>query len=95
MRKKIALMAVAGLAIGFGAPRQAHAGTEMVEPQGAPVPRYEYAPAPAPRPVVYYAPPPVRVVVYPGYGYYGPRFRGYGYHRSYARRGHWRGHHWR
>jgi hypothetical protein len=82
-------------AFGLASVPSAHAGTEMITDNSAPVPRYEYAPPP----VVYYAPPPVQFVVYPGYGYYGgyyaPRFRGYGYHRFYGHGGHGHGGHGR
>ena len=91
--KKIGLMALAVCAVGFAAVPRASAGTEMVEPEYAPAPRYNYTPR-----RVYYVPPPVRIVVFPRYAYYGPRFGtyGYGYRRFHGHRGyHGRGHHWR
>jgi hypothetical protein len=82
MFKKFALIALTTVAFGFAA--RANAGTEMITDNSAAAPAYNYAPAPPP--VVYYAPVPVGVVVYPGYAYYGARFRGgYGYRRVYAR----------
>ncbi len=88
MLKKLSLIAVAVVALGFVP--GAMAGDEMVTDNSA---TYNYAPPPPP-PVYYYAPPPVRVVVYPEYAYYrAPLFRGYGYHRSYGRRPYWNGHH--
>ena len=92
--KKIGLMALVICGVGFGAAPRASAGTEVVEPEYAPAPRYHYTP---PR-QVYYVPPPVRVVVFPRYAYYGPRFGayGYGYQRFHGHRGyHGRGHHGR
>ena len=87
MWKKLSLIAVAVLALGV-TPRS-HAGTEMVEPERTPAPRYNYTPPPPPR--VYYAPPRVRVVVYPSFGYCGPVFRGYGYGGFCGRRVFWHG----
>ena len=60
--KKTGLMAVAVCAIGFAAVPRASAGTEVVEPEYAPAPRYNYTP---PRRVYYVPPPPVRIVVFP------------------------------
>ena len=95
MGKKIIVMALAVFAFGFGSALRSNAGTEMIEPYGAPAPTYGYAP---PRRPVYYAPPlPVSVVVVPAYRYYGPRFGVYGAHRFYGRHAYWRSHHhhWR
>ena len=58
------------------------AGTEVINGYGAPAPTYNYAPPPPPRPVYYVPPPPVNVLVFPAYGYVGPRF---GIHRFYGR----------
>ncbi|MEP6820998.1 MAG: hypothetical protein ABI946_01470 [Chthoniobacterales bacterium] len=91
--KKTGLMALAVCAVGFTAVPRASAGTEMVEPEYAPAPRANYTP---PVPVYYVPPPVVRIVVYPRYAYYGPRFHAYGYQRVYGRRGyHGRSHHGR
>jgi hypothetical protein len=93
MWKKFVVLAV--LAFGFGSISRANAGTEIVRDYGGGEIN-DYAPPP-PRPV-YYAPPPpvVGVVVYPTYGYYGPRYRVYGGHRYYDRRVYYRSHrHWR
>jgi hypothetical protein len=88
---KLGLIGLAGFA--FASASQLRAGTEMVEPERAPAPRYSYDYAPPPPAVVYYAPPPVRVVVAPAYAYYGPRYRAYGHQRFYGRRSHWHGGH--
>ncbi|MBA3882571.1 MAG: hypothetical protein H0X73_07605 [Chthoniobacterales bacterium] len=81
MLKKITLIGFAVLAFGLA---RANAGTEMVEPERAPAPSYNYAPPPR----VYYAPPPPPppVVVYPAFGYYAPRVRVFAYHRVIPRR---------
>ena len=89
MWKKLSLIALAVFTFGFVSARLSNAGTEMLTDESAAAPTYNYAPPPR----VYYAPPPVRVVVYPGYAYYGRPFRAYGYHRFYGRRGYWHGHH--
>ena len=81
----VLLLVILGMA---SAPR-ARAGTEMVEPDTAPAPRYNYAPRP-----VYYPRPLIGVAVYPRFGYY-PRPFYYGHRHFYGRRGYWRGHHWR
>jgi hypothetical protein len=95
MAKKIILIASMVLAFGFASAKRSNAGTEMVEPYTAPAPTYNYAPPP-PRPVYYAPPPPVSVVVYPAFGYYGPRFGFYRGHRFHGRHGYWRSHHhWR
>ncbi len=95
MVKKIIVIVLAVLAFGFGSALRSRAGTEMIEPYSAPASTYNYAPPP-PRPVYYAPPPPVGVVIYPAYGYYGPRFGFYGAHRFYGRHGYWRSHHhWR
>ena len=74
MAKKIILLAALAMC-GFGFGTTANAGTEVIDGYGAPPPRYNYAPLP-PRPI-YYAPrPPVNVVIFPAYGYRGPRFVG-------------------
>jgi hypothetical protein len=88
MGKRLIVIALA--VVGFASAPSSNAGTEVVEPQYAPRQTYNYAP---PSPVIYYAPPPVRVVVYPTIGYYGPRYRVYGYERRY-RHGYHRSHHW-
>jgi len=95
MAKKIILIISAVLA--FGSVMSSNAGTEVIERYSAPAPTYNYAPPP-PRPV-YYAPPPpvpVNVLIYPAYGYYGPRFGFHRVHRFDDRRAYWRSyHHWR
>ena len=83
---KLRLIALAGLA--FACIPQVHAGVEVVEPDYAPAPRYNYVP---PRPtVVYYAPQPV-VYVEPLYAYRRPYYRYHAPHRFYRGAGHWRG----
>ena len=91
MWTKLIVIALAVSAIGFAAAPRSNAGTEVVEPQYAPQQTYNYEPPPRP---VYYAPPPrVNVLIFPAYGYYGPRF---GVHRFYGRHVYWRpDHHWR
>ncbi len=92
MAKTFIVTAVAALAFGFGSAMTSNAGTEVIDRYSAPAPAYNYAPPPPPRPI-YYAPrPPVNVLVFPAYGYYGPRF---GIHRFPGRRVFWRPHHWR
>jgi hypothetical protein len=92
MGKKLIVIALA--AVGLASAPRSNAGTEIVRDYGgAEINNY----VPPPRPV-YYAPPPpvVGVVVYPTYGYYGPRYRVYGGHRYYDRRVYYRSHrHWR
>ena len=79
---------VTALAV-FGFAVCSNAGTEVIDGYGTPAPRYNYAPPP-PRPV-YYAPvPPVNVLIFPAYGYCGPRF---GVHRAYGRHVYLRSHH--
>jgi len=91
MWTKLIVIALAVSAIGFAAAPRSNAGTEVVEPQYAPQQTYNYAPPP--RPVYYAPPPPVNVLIFPAYGYYGPRF---GVHRFYGRHVYWRpDHHWR
>ncbi len=90
MAKPLSLIAVAALAL--AAAPSSKAGTEMITDNSAPVPVRRYY-APSPRPVLY-APPPVPVVVYPRFGYYGPRFRAYGYHRFYRGRFYRHRHFW-
>jgi hypothetical protein len=56
--------------VAFGFVSATNAGTEVVRDYGGrEVNNY------APPPPVYYPPPPVGVVVYPSYGFFGPRFR--------------------
>jgi len=96
MAKKTILILSAVLAFGFGFALRSNAGTEVIERYSAPAPNYNYAPPP-PRPV-YYAPPPepVNVLIYPAYGYCGPRFGFSRVHRFDGRRAYWRSyHHWR
>jgi hypothetical protein len=83
MAKKIILTVSAVLAFGFGSALRSNAGTEVIDRySAAPAPAYNYAP-----------PPPVNVLIFPAYGYYGPRF---GVHRFYGRHVYWRtDHHWR
>jgi len=89
MGKKLIVIALAVSA--FTSATRSNAGTEIVEPQYAPQQTYNYAPPP--RPVYYAPPPPVNVLIFPAYGYYGPRF---GVHRFYGRHVYWRpDHHWR
>ena len=91
MWTKLIVIALAVSAIGFAAAPRSNAGTEVVEPQYAPQQTYNYAPPP--RPVYYAPPPPVNVLIFPAYGYYGPRF---GVHRFYGRHVYWcPDHHWR
>ena len=93
MVKKLIVIAMIVFAFAFGSALRSNAGTEVIEPYSAPAPTYNYAP---PRPVYYTPPPPVGVVIYPAYGYYGPRFGFYGAHRFHSRHGYWRSHHhWR
>lgn len=93
MWKKLTVIALAVLAFGFASVTRLSAGTEVVEPNRAPRPTYNYAPPPP----VYYAPPVFGVAVYPafGFGFRGPRFRAFGPRRFHGPRVHWRGHHWR
>ncbi len=96
MAKKTILILSAVLAFGFGFALRSNAGTEVIDRYSAPAPAYNYAPPP-PRPV-YYAPPPVpvNVLIYPAYGYCGPRFGFSRVHRFDGRRAYWRSyHHWR
>ena len=92
MAKKIFAIALAVFAFAFGSALRSNAGTEVIDGYSGPPPAYNYAPPP-PRPV-YYAPPPrVNVVIFPAYGYYGPRF---GVHRFHGRHVYLRRHHhWR
>lgn len=88
MAKKFIVATFAVFAFAFGLVVSSNAGTDVVPGYGAPAPAYNYAPPP-PRPI-YYAPrPPVNVLVFPAYGYYGPRF---GVHRFYGGRVYWRSH---
>ncbi len=90
MAKKIILIVSAVLAFGFGFALRSNAGTEVIDRYSAPAPAYNYPPPP--RPVYYAPPPPVSVLIFPAYGYYGPRF---GVHRFYDRHVYRRSHHWR
>ena len=91
MWTKLIVIGLAVSAVGFASAPRSNAGTEVVEPQYAPQQTYNYAPPP--RPVYYAPPPPVNVLIFPAYGYYGPRF---GVHRFYGRHVYWRpDHHWR
>jgi hypothetical protein len=87
MWKKLAILVV------FGFSSAAYAGTEVIRDYGADqYNNYAPAPLPPPRPVYYAPPPPVNVLIFPAYGYYGPRF---GVHRFYGPRFHSRYHYWR
>ena len=91
MSQKFVVIALAVLAFGFGSALRSNAGTEVIDRYSAPAATYNYAPPP-PRPV-YYAPPPpvpVNVLIYPAYGYYGPRFGFYRVHRFDGRPVYWR-----
>jgi hypothetical protein len=90
MWKKFVVLAV--FAFGFVLATRTNAGTEVVRDYSDSAATYNYAPPPPPRPVYYAPPPPVNFVVFPAYGYYGPRYRVYGGHRFYVRRDHWRSH---
>jgi hypothetical protein len=79
MWKKLLILVV------FGFSSVAYAGTEVIRDYGADQFNNYYAPPP-PRPVYYAPPPPVNVLIFPAYGYYGPRYRAFGVHRYYARR---------
>lgn len=89
MMKNLFAIALAVFAFGFVV--RSNAGTEVIDGYGTPAPTYNYAPPP-PRPVYYAPPPPVNVLVFPAYGYYGPRF---GIHRYYGRHVYRRSHNWR
>ena len=89
MTKKLIATALAVFAFGFGFAVCSNAGTEVIDRYSAPAPTYNYAPPP--RPVYYAPPPPVNVLIFPAYGYYGPRF---GVHRFYGRHPYWRSRHW-
>jgi len=90
MVKKSIVIALTVFVFGFGSTLRSNAGTEVIEPYSAPAPTYNYAPPP-PRPVYYVPPPPVNVLIFPAYGYYGPR---YGVHRYvYGRHVYWRADH--
>jgi len=75
----------------FGFVAASSAGTEVIRDYSTEQFNYNYAPPP-PRPVYYAPPPPVNVLIFPAYGYYGPRF---GVHRYYARRFYSRPYYWR
>ena len=90
MGTKMIVTGLAVLAFGFGSALRSNAGTEMIEPYGAPAPSYNYAPPPPPpRPVIYAPLPAVGIVVAPRYHVFGPRFVGY------RPRFWWRHRHWR
>ena len=91
LRKKIrAIVALGIVVVGFGLAPNSNAGTDVIRDYGGDQ-FNNYAPPP-PRPVYYVPPPPVNVLVFPAYGYYGPRF---GVHRFYGPRFHSRYHYWR
>jgi hypothetical protein len=85
MAKKLIVTTFAVFAFAFVV--CSNAGTDVMPGYGAPAPTYNYAPPP--RHIYYAPPPPVNVVIFPAYGYYGPRF---GVHRFYGRRVYWRSH---
>lgn len=92
MAKKLIMTALAVFAVAFGFVVRSSAGTEVIDAYKNPVPAYNYAPLPPPRPI-YYAPPPrVNVLIFPAYGYCGPRF--VGVHRFQDRRVCLRPRHW-
>jgi len=74
MAKKIILIVSAVLTFGFGFAPRSDAGTEVIDGYSAPAPVYNYVPPP--RPVYYAPPPPVNVLIFPAYGYVGPRYCG-------------------
>ena len=78
MGNKLIVIVLAVFAFAFGFAPRSNAGTEVVPGYSAPAPTYNYAPPP--RPVYYAPPPPVNVLIFPAYGYCGPRF---GYYRAY------------
>jgi hypothetical protein len=95
MGKKLIVITLVVSAFGFASAVQSNAGTEVIEPNRAPAPNYNYAPPPRPLPrPIFFAPPAVGVFVGPRYGYFR---RGYGYyraHRFYGRHPYWRRHHY-
>ena len=82
---------VAALAVfGFALVPLTKAGTDVIRDYGAD--QFNHYAPPPPRPVYYAPPPPVNVLVFPAYGYYGPRFA---FHRFHAHRAFVRPyHHW-
>jgi len=93
-RRKFSAIAVMLIVLGFAS--VTNAGTDVIRDYGADQFKnsYGYAPAPLPPPrPIYYAPPPprVNVLVFPAYGYCGPRFVG---HRFASRRVFVRPHRW-
>ena len=84
MWKKSIVIALAFSVFGFASAQRSNAGTEVIDRYSAPAPTYNYAPPP--RPIYYAPPPPVNVLIFPAYGYYGPRFGFYDAHRFYGRR---------
>jgi hypothetical protein len=89
-RRKISVIVMGIVALGIAVVPATNAGTEVIAPYSAPAPSYNYAPPP--RPIYYAPPPPVNVLIFPAYGYYGPRF---GVSRFYGPRFHSRSHYWR
>jgi len=87
------MITLAVFAFAFGTTPRSNAGTDMIEPNRAPAPRYNYAPPPRP---ILYAPPPV-VGVGIGPRFWGPRFGFFRGHRFFGRHAFRRGHHhhWR
>lgn len=88
-KKKLGVIAMALVGFGFGFVPGTNAGTEVIRDYSNEGSAYNYAPPP-PRPIYYAPPPPVNVLVFPAYGYYGPRF--VGVHRFHARPVYWRSH---
>jgi hypothetical protein len=95
MAKKLVLIALAVFAFAFGLAMRSNAGTEVIDGYKNSVPTYNYNYAPPPpRPIYYAPPPPVNVLIFPAYGYCGPRFGGV--HRFAGRHAYVRPHHnWR
>jgi hypothetical protein len=93
-KKKLGVIAMALVGFGFGFAPGTNAGTEVIRDYSNEGPAYNYAPPP-PRPIYYAPPPPVNVLVFPAYGYYGPRYVGV-HHRFAGRHFYARPHHpWR
>ena len=66
------LFAVILVVLGFAS--ATNAGTDIIRDYSGDQ-FNNYAPPP-PRPIYYAPPPPVNVLIFPAYGYYGPRFVG-------------------